>query len=857
MDFPARQEKTDTHSQAETLLTTAWAERSHDLEKTHHLTLEALTQPDLSSQLHAMAQRNLGLVFMRRAEYSLAAETLDLGLALAQTAGAEAVEGDCRALRAMVHSALGDYSKAIETQLAALELRQRIGDAIGEGQSLGNLGVLYSYIGDYTASLEYHMRALDRRERSGDQTGRALTLNNIGVAYYELGETESAIEYHSRALDAAKASANYQVEIYAQVNLAADLNVIGQYEQARLASSTALEQSLKIGDRETQIEARIRQGRALLGLGLVDAAFASLDQGLHEVREIGNPALEYLCLAETGRAHLSLGQTDEAVQCLTSALECAEAIGIKRDVYLTHQQLSAAYERQGNAVSALHHHHEFYSVEREVQGERMDARAKTLVLRFEADRARQEALTERQRNEDLAAANAALHRANEEKSRLMEKLGHQAQHDGLTGLPNRSLFQDRLERAVTAAARYGRKLGVMFVDLDGFKLVNDTLGHHRGDELLVEVARRFQTAVRDSDTVARMGGDEFTVILSELQDSGDAARVAQRLIETLGTPIRLDEREITITASIGVSLYPQDGEGADDLARHADLALYRAKDEGKNTVRFYAPEMNGVVQERMQLESYLRGALDRNEFQLCFQPIVGVDGHALTVEALLRWTHPILGRVGPDRFIPAAEDTGQIVPIGTWVLRAALAQVVSWRARGYAVGRVAVNVSPIQLARENFVDTVIAALNEYDLPGSSLELEITERTLVRDLQRVSVRLETLQRLGVTVAVDDFGAGHSSLSYLAQLPVNVLKVDRGLISTLMSGGAGTRLVKAILALSRALELEVVAEGVETEAQLRTLTALGCQRFQGYLWTKPVPPSELGAWFPVVPNVTGRA
>lgn len=840
---------------AESLLIAAWAARTHDLEETRRLTLQALEHTELAPRLQGMAQRNLGFVAMRHANYGLAGEELDRGAVLARTAAEPLLEADCLASRAMVYSSLGRYVEAIETQQAALELRQCNTDEVGEGQSLGSLGVIYGYLGDFAASLEYHVRALERRVKSGDEAGRALTLNNIGVAYFELGELELALDYHLQALRVSKDVGERQVEVYAQVNLGADLHALNRHEEARQATATALDLARRLGDRESQIEALNQEGRALLDSGRATSAFEVHGRALTEAQAIGSPALEYRCLADLGRAYLNVNELDSAVVHLKQALVLAEQIGLKRGVYWTHERLSLALERSGDPVAALRHHRAFYAVEREVQGERAAARAKTLAIQFETARVRQEAHFERQRNEALADVNAALRAANDEKSALMDKLSHQATHDILTDLPNRALLQNRFEHALITAARYGRNLAVMFIDLDGFKLVNDTLGHHRGDQLLIEVAKRFRASLRDSDTVARMGGDEFAVIVSEFHGHPDVTRVALRLIESLTTPIRLDDHEVTITASVGVSLFPEDGDQAEALARYADLALYRAKEEGRNTMRFYTPEMNRIVQERGALESALRGALERDEFALHFQPLVGVDGRTLMVEALLRWTHGVLGAVAPDRFIPVLEDSGAIVSIGHWVLRSALSQVVQWRAQGLNVQRVAVNVSPIQLSREDYVDSVISALLEFGLTGSSLELEITERIIVRDLQRVSLRLEALRLLGVTVAVDDFGAGYSSLSYLARLPVDVLKIDRAIVAAVGSQEAGERLVAAILALGFALGLDVVAEGVETAAQFAALTNLGCRRFQGYLWTKPLPPAAVAVWFTQIPNPSG--
>lgn len=448
---------------------------------------------------------------------------------------------------------------------------------------------------------------------------------------------------------------------------------------------------------------------------------------------------------------------------------------------------------------------------------------------------------------ELARTNAALLEAQRQNAELLAQIAHQAQHDTLTGLPNRALFQDRLERAVVGAARQGAELAVMFIDLDGFKVVNEMFGHHAGDLALVEVARRLEQCLRQSDTVAHMGGDEFAVILTDLRDPEDAARVGRKLIHALEQHVQIGNHEMAVTASIGLSLFPQDGQDAISLARHADVALYRAKQDGKNDLRFFSQEMNAAALERVQLEARLHGALERGELALHYQPQCEViSGRVLSFEALLRWTHPELGSVPPDRFIPVAEDSGLIVPIGAWVLEEAARQIAAWRLDGFDDVRVAVNVSPVQFARNDFVSSVERTLERHGLEGRHLEIELTERLIVRDMDRASRRLAELRALGVTVSIDDFGAGHSSLSYLTRLPVDVLKVDRSFVGALSTGSDAHRVVQAIVALAHAFGLGVVAEGVETDAQLEVLNALGCERTQGYLLGRPVPALEAVRW-----------
>lgn len=422
------------------------------------------------------------------------------------------------------------------------------------------------------------------------------------------------------------------------------------------------------------------------------------------------------------------------------------------------------------------------------------------------------------------------------------QLAHQAQHDALTGLPNRVLLEDRLTRAAAHAARQGGTFAVLFVDLDGFKFVNDTLGHRLGDALLVEVARRLTGAVRGCDTVARLSGDEFVMLLGSLEREEDAAPIAGRVLAEFETPFALDEHEVRVTASVGVSLSPRDGLSPAELLQHADVAMYQAKRHGKNAVRFFAPEMNVAARARAELESRLRGALARGEFRLHYQAQFDPGGRGCGFEALLRWTSPELGPVSPAAFVPVAEDAGLIVPIGTWVLNEACRQNAAWQREGLAPVRVAVNVSPAQFARENFVDLVRDALGQHGLEGRWLEVELTERLVVQDVEATARKMAELRALGVGVSIDDFGAGHSALAYLLRLPVSGLKIDRAFVRDLGCVPGAERVVGATVALAHALGLDVVAEGVETAAQLRSLHALGCERVQGFLLGRPVSAEE---------------
>ncbi|MFN7956382.1 MAG: EAL domain-containing protein, partial [bacterium] len=445
-----------------------------------------------------------------------------------------------------------------------------------------------------------------------------------------------------------------------------------------------------------------------------------------------------------------------------------------------------------------------------------------------------------------------------ESERSVRKLAY---HDSLTGLGNRRFAQDRLSSAVAAAKRHGRMLAVLFLDLDKFKRINDTLGHGAGDALLREVAHRLSDAVRSSDSVSRLndpddsavsrlGGDEFTVVLSEIREPHDAANVARRILHTLAAPMSLEGHEVVVGASIGLAIFPRDGETPEALMCNADAALYSAKEAGRNTFKFYDRALNAVAHERLALEEGLRRALDRDELELFWQPIVETcSGRTVGAEALLRWRDPTRGMVGPDQFIPLAEDTGLIVPIGDWVLRAACSQLAAWRASGATPPqfRAAINLSPVQLAREGFAERVRAILAAHDLAPGSIELEITERTLIRAEATVEANLRALRAIGLRLSLDDFGTGFSSLSYLRRFRFDTLKIDRSFVRDVMVDPEDAAITTAILSMSHALGLEVVAEGVETEAQRAFLTERRCDRMQGYLFSRPADAETIAALF----------
>jgi diguanylate cyclase (GGDEF)-like protein/PAS domain S-box-containing protein len=439
------------------------------------------------------------------------------------------------------------------------------------------------------------------------------------------------------------------------------------------------------------------------------------------------------------------------------------------------------------------------------------------------------------------------------------QLAHLAHHDPLTGLPNRLLFADRLGHALSRAQRDGSQLALLFIDLDRFKHINDSLGHLAGDGLLQEVARRFTAAVRREDTVARMGGDEFTLLLEDLRRPEDAAVLARKLLDALADPYTIAGRDLFVTASVGISLFPRDGATADELVRNADAAMYQAKDEGRNGYHFYRPELTATALQRVHLEADLRRALARGELTVHYQPQIDLGtGRLIGAEALVRWHHPEQGPIPPDRFIHLAEDTGLIIELGELVLRAACRQAVEWLASGVPIERIAVNVSAHQVQRSDFVATVRRALAETGLPPRHLELEVTESFIMGQAEAGIRALHALREMGLRLAVDDFGTGYSSLGYLKRLPIHMLKIDRSFVSNLDGDAEDLAIAKAIIALGRTLGLKVIAEGVEHDRQAGLLRAEGCHYGQGYLFGRPVEGAAFARrWAPEPPALRAQA
>jgi diguanylate cyclase (GGDEF)-like protein/PAS domain S-box-containing protein len=425
-----------------------------------------------------------------------------------------------------------------------------------------------------------------------------------------------------------------------------------------------------------------------------------------------------------------------------------------------------------------------------------------------------------------------------------ERIRHLAHYDYLTGLPNRTLFSQLLEQALSESKFAQKQVAVLFIDLDRFKLINDSLSHESGDAVLQQMAKRLTDALPRRDTIARFGGDEFAVLMRDCSIPKDAAETAQKLLTALAQPLLLEGQEYHLTASIGISAFPGDGENAQTILKHSDIAMYRAKEHGKNNYQFYSSQMNLHSFERLVLERFLRHALEQDEFQLYYQPKIDLVTNCVTgVEALLRWIHPGMGIISPTKFIPLAEETGLIVPIGAWVLRAACAQNRAWQEQGLPALTVAVNLSARQFAQEDLHETIIAVLDETGLPPELLELEITESVTMENPEHAAALLRKLKALGIRLAIDDFGTGYSSLSYLKRFPIDNVKIDRSFIKDIPHDQDDVAITQAVIAMAHSLRLKVIAEGVESEDHLRFLREHGCDEAQGYLFGAPMPADKV--------------
>ena len=431
-----------------------------------------------------------------------------------------------------------------------------------------------------------------------------------------------------------------------------------------------------------------------------------------------------------------------------------------------------------------------------------------------------------------------------ERKKVEQGLSYLAQYDPLTGLANRLLFKERLDRALIRAERNNTYVALMFIDLDRFKNVNDTLGHEAGDRLLVEVSKRLSAVVREGDTIARLGGDEFTIILEEIKKEEVVSQIASKLLAQMVDPFEINGMEVFVTPSIGITMYPQDSADSGNLLKNADTAMYRAKDTGRNGFQFYTADMNTRSIARLDLESKLRRSLDNDEFILYFQPKIDLASQKMIgAEALIRWRHPELGILPPGEFIPLAEEIGMIEAIGNWVIKTACRQIVDWHERYNVMLPVAVNISARQFRNPGFVPYIDSILEQYQLDPSNLEIEITESAIMEQTSQTSLAMKQLKERNIRVSIDDFGTGYSSLNYLRRFMIDTLKIDRSFVQEITEGTDEAAITCAIIALGRSLNMNVVAEGVESEAQAQFLLDHGCNEAQGFYFSKPVPATEI--------------
>lgn len=433
-----------------------------------------------------------------------------------------------------------------------------------------------------------------------------------------------------------------------------------------------------------------------------------------------------------------------------------------------------------------------------------------------------------------------------EEVRLLHEreMRHQAYHDSLTGLPNKSKFSEQLRESINRSIRSGQQFALMFVDLDRFKIINDSMGHDAGDQLIRIAGERLSSLTREKDILFRWGGDEFTIILENIDNLDDVSTITERIIKGMSSPISIAKQELVITTSIGIAVYPNDSDSAEALIKNADAAMYHAKGSGRNRYEFYTPEMNARAKERLELESGLQKALQNEEFILHYQPKYGASTQKLVgVEALLRWQHPSYGLVMPDRFIPALEENGLINAVGQWVLRTACAQNKMWQEQGFAPVTVSVNISAVQFRSPQLIDTVARVLDETQLESRYLELELTESMFISNTEAAINTMYRLKDLGVSLSIDDFGSGYSSLSYLKRFPVDYLKIDRSFIKDIENSNKDAAITNAITVLAHSLNMKIVAEGVESQGQLDYLKSQGCQELQGFLFSRPVSAQEV--------------
>ncbi len=688
---------------------------------------------------------------------------------------------------------------------------------------------------------------VDAIEGWGDKIKSAsldlIKLEELGASLSELNEVREELEEYEAgfmlAIESAKLHEAAELEVEADIlRLVVDKTLKTIIIVSAAACVIALFLGLFLAHKISHPIIALKNAAIALGEGNVNARV-----NIHSKDEVGSLASSFNAMGDAlGKAAAVFENTSEGVLI---ADEAGNIVAVNKAFEsITGYQEQEVLGRNPRVIKSNRHDDEFY-------GSMWSQILEKGVWRGE--------IWNRRKNGDVFPVWQSIRAIYDEKANVshyvsvfsdissikqsQEKLDFLAYHDPLTGLPNRLLFQDRLEHALNHAKREQHGVALLFLDLDRFKNINDSLGHPLGDVLLVEVSKRLSQHVRQDDTVARLGGDEFVVILERVEKPEDPAILAQKIIDTFEEPIIAEGYELLVTMSIGISQYPNDGEDVPTLVKNADAALYRAKEEGRNCFQFYTSELTENVIERLAMENALRGALQANELVLYYQPIISLKtGRVAGAETLLRWNHPEHGTILPDRFIALAEDTGLILSIGAWVLQQACQQAKYWLDRSCDLKRIAVNVSGLQIQRGRFASIVKDALDATGLDGRHLELEITENMIMKNTDKAISVLNELKEMGVQISIDDFGTGYSSMSYLKQLPIDKLKIDQSFVRDIEIDENDKAITRAVKALAKSLQLSVVAEGIETVEQEMFLKDLGCEEGQGYLYSKPVTAAE---------------